>query len=193
VYIEGDQPAFDGNTDGASSGKLLIDSGVTNAIADNATLTLTGDGGLPGSVAGCDRGCAILGSGINEIVGGLMLGGVTEPAGTYGATGSGATNIFDEYFSGSGIVTVVPAGIPGDYNNNGVVDAADYVLWRKNPGAYGGDPAGYTTWRTNFGTHSGSGSGLGTSAVPEPATIALAGLIASVLVVPRRRRFSKIE
>ena len=24
----------------------------------------------------------------------------------------------------------VPAGVPGDYNNNGKVDAADYVLWR---------------------------------------------------------------
>ena len=25
---------------------------------------------------------------------------------------------------------VAPAGVAGDYNNNGVVDAADYVLWR---------------------------------------------------------------
>ena len=36
--------------------------------------------------------------------------------------------------TGSGLlnVTTLPVvGVPGDYNNNGVVDAADYVLWRK--------------------------------------------------------------
>ena len=30
--------------------------------------------------------------------------------------------------------------ISGDYNNNGTVDAADYVVWRKNPGGF---PAAY--------------------------------------------------
>jgi hypothetical protein len=60
--------------------------------------------------------------------------------------------------------------LPGDYNGNGRVDAADYVLWRKNPGAFGGDPAGYNTWRTNFGRTSGSGSGAA-AAAPEPVTL----------------------
>jgi hypothetical protein len=44
-----------------------------------------------------------------------------------------------------------PAGPSGDYNRSGRVDAADYVVWRNDPGAYGGDPAGYNTWRANFG------------------------------------------
>lgn len=35
----------------------------------------------------------------------------------------------------------------GDYNFNGVVDAADYVVWRKLDGTEGG----YDLWRTNFG------------------------------------------
>ena len=26
--------------------------------------------------------------------------------------------------------TILPGGVPGDYNGNGVVDMADYVLWR---------------------------------------------------------------
>ena len=34
----------------------------------------------------------------------------------------------------SDLSAVVPAGVAGDYNNNGVVDAADYVVWR-NAGA----------------------------------------------------------
>ena len=52
----------------------------------------------------------------------------------------------------------------GDYDNNGTVDAADYVLWRKTMGQSvnqgvkaDGDLSGtidagdYTTWQTNFG------------------------------------------
>ena len=62
------------------------------------------------------------------------------------------------------------AGVNGDYNNNGVVDAADYAVWRKRlnqnvtlpndttPGTV--THADYTVWRTNFGkSASGSGSG----------------------------------
>ncbi len=77
-------------------------------------------------------------------------------------------------------------GLQGDYNGDGTVNAADYVLWRKSPGDFGGDPAGYTTWFQNFGaTAAGSGSG----AVPEPSSIvcvlfAFAGMVAS-------RRYSR--
>jgi hypothetical protein len=75
---------------------------------------------------------------------------------------------------------IVPQGVPGDYNNNGIVDAADYVLWRKGgplqnevdtPGTV--NAADYTAWRARFGNTSGSGSGLNASAVPEPNAILL--------------------
>jgi fibronectin-binding autotransporter adhesin len=42
------------------------------------------------------------------------------------------------------------SSVPGDYNGDGVTDAADYVLWRNDPGSFGGDP-GYGVWRANFG------------------------------------------
>jgi hypothetical protein len=76
------------------------------------------------------------------------------------------------------------SGLPGDYNGNGRVDAADYVLWRKNPAANGGDPGGYNTWRTNFG-RTGGGAGanvtaLGALAAPEPSTVALAIFVTMV-------------
>jgi hypothetical protein len=61
-----------------------------------------------------------------------------------------------------------PSYVPGDYNSDGRVDAADYVWWRKNNGMMS-----YDTWRTNFGTMSGGGSSANTNAaVPEPATLA---------------------
>ena len=41
-------------------------------------------------------------------------------------------------------------GVPGDYNDDGKVDAADYVVWRFDPAGHGGTPGGYNTWRANF-------------------------------------------
>jgi probable HAF family extracellular repeat protein len=78
--------------------------------------------------------------------------------------------------------------LPGDFNHDGTVDAADYVVWRKNPASFGGDPAGYITWRANFGQTGGSGSGsaLSQSAVPEPTSALL--LIFAAAVVTRRGR-----
>jgi hypothetical protein len=71
----------------------------------------------------------------------------------------------------------------GDYNNDGVVDAADYVVWRKND--INGQ-LGYDDWRANFGAPDGLGSGA--AAVPEPTSIvlALASLLMSGLLMRRR-------
>ena len=65
------------------------------------------------------------------------------------------------------------ATVPGDYNGNGIVDAGDYVLWRKNPSSYGG-AGGYTTWRNELCATPGSGSSdARAQAVPEPASCML--------------------
>lgn len=88
----------------------------------------------------------------------------------------------------TGVISVVgPAAIPGDYNGNGIVDAADYTVWRDTLGStddlrangddIGGsagvvDQADYLVWKTNFGAHSGSGAGA-TAAVPEPHSVLL--------------------
>jgi hypothetical protein len=73
-------------------------------------------------------------------------------------------------FNGMDIGFGEDAELDGDYNGDGSVDAADYVVWRKtNINA----EQGYVDWRTNFGRTSG-GVGLGNaSAVPEPASVCL--------------------
>lgn len=89
--------------------------------------------------------------------------------------------------------------VPGDYNNNGTVDAGDYVLWSKGvaplvnevdvTGGAGVTNSGdYTAWRARFGNNSGSGSGLGAGAVPEPTTALLALLAGLATVASWRRR-----
>ena len=45
--------------------------------------------------------------------------------------------------------------VNGDYDGNGIVDAADYVVWRKTDGT----PAGYNAWRIHFGEPPGAGAG----------------------------------
>jgi hypothetical protein len=101
----------------------------------------------------------------------------------------------------------------GDYNGNGVTDAADYVVWRNTVGQTGpnGNPptsfgnmrangafsvgytqtidsADYDFWKSKFGTAAtpGSGSGLGNTGVPEPSTAVLT-LIGLIAMVCRRR------
>jgi hypothetical protein len=78
-----------------------------------------------------------------------------------------------------GLAWSAVTAMPGDFNHDGTVDAADYVVWRKLDGTQ----TGYDLWRANFGTSRGPGSGsaaypLGVSAeplsasIPEPASLA---------------------
>jgi hypothetical protein len=62
------------------------------------------------------------------------------------------------------VTVAIPSGPSGDYNDDGVVDAADYVVWRKT----GGSEGEYETWREHFGE---STFGGGSISVPEPSII----------------------
>lgn len=75
----------------------------------------------------------------------------------------------DNYFGFR--IASVPEPLPGDYNRNGVVDAADYVVWRKGLGTIY-TATDYDTWRDNFGQTAG-GSAMSNEIVPEPATAML--------------------
>jgi hypothetical protein len=72
----------------------------------------------------------------------------------------------------------------GDYNRDRSVDAADYVMWRKDEGT----PAGYDSWRANFGAASSSGSGLALGAVPEPSSAGLLFIAGAWFTATRCRR-----
>ncbi|MCC7474744.1 MAG: PEP-CTERM sorting domain-containing protein [Pirellulales bacterium] len=133
-----------------------------------------------------------------------------------GNTSVGLGNIFNNVMNAHDLVVnyrlssglVVPApityigtppGVPGDYNDNGVVDSADYVLWRKggplqNEVATFGSttPEDYTEWRARFGNTSGSGSSLaGGQGVPEPALWSLMFSTIAASLVCRRSRFGR--
>ena len=91
------------------------------------------------------------------------------------------------YDEGNLQFTVTSAGadatLPGDFNGDNVVNAGDYVVWRKTDGA----SEGYDAWRVNFGVTAG-GESAANGAVPEPAT-ALLLLFAAAGAFIRQRTF----
>ena len=100
--------------------------------------------------------------------------GVT-PTGAFAVSSPYAWNLSKLYTTGEVTLAALP-GFPGDFNGNGTVDAADYVVWRKGLGTTY-TPDDYNVWLTNFGQTAGSGSGAATgllsSAVPEPTSLVL--------------------
>jgi GH35 family endo-1,4-beta-xylanase len=86
---------------------------------------------------------------------------------------------------------------PGDYNADGSVDAADYVVWRNTLGtndlrADGNgdksiDELDFAVWKSTFGMVYGSGAGA-FHTVPEPSSITLLAVGTTLCIVRRRRR-----
>ena len=115
---------------------------------------------------------------------------------------TGAFSI-DEIRIGPNFADVVPS-LPGDYNQDGAVNAADYTVWRDNLGSAtslpnddtaGVGPDDYTRWKTHFGESIGSGNGSAATGsasalatVPEPAAALLLALGLLVAPILRCRR-----
>ena len=107
--------------------------------------------------------------------------------GTSSATYRGQMNFHRVEFA------TLDAIIPGDYDGNGVVNAADYAVWRDHRGsnyapADGNgngtvDTGDYNLWKSKFGTSSGSAS-----AVPEPGLGLILSSLGSALALPAIRR-----
>lgn len=88
--------------------------------------------------------------------------------------------------------------LTGDYSDNGVVDAADYTVWRDALGTSTALPnedlsvtpgmvtdEDYGVWKTNFGNANASGAAL-SAQVPEPSALVLLGLGLIAPVLHRR-------
>ena len=114
-----------------------------------------------------------------------------------GTTGTATTNGFYSFNGGENGFNIgvgnkyllddinwllAPVALDGDYNGNGVVDAADYTEWRD-----GNSPdssiAGYNLWVANFGN---GASTSGAQSIPEPSSCLL--LLGAVGVTLQRRR-----
>lgn len=74
--------------------------------------------------------------------------------------------------------------LPGDFNEDGSVNAADYTAWRKGV-SVDTTQTNYNLWRTNFGRTLGGGA---SNTVPEPACLVAIAILAAGLPIRRGRR-----
>jgi hypothetical protein len=148
--------------DGASAGKLVIGGDVNLSAVDNLDVVGTGTGS----------------SWVIATYAGMLTG-------TFDNVTPGYAVDYGTGFNSQIMLSL--AGLPGDYNRDGTVDAADYVMWRKTDS---GNSQGYTDWQANFGTGMGSGSAgasLSDAGVPEPVTHVLSMFAVAGWCVRRRR------
>jgi hypothetical protein len=173
---------------GQSLNLAVTVSNVANVVAaigaDELNYSLTTSGSLTGSFL--NQVDMALGSGNAHLVGlntssiGMKTGTITITSTSQGVQTTAAVQ--------NGMISIPVSFLvvlPGDYNGNGIVDGADYVLWRNSEGqsvttGTGADgdrngtigPGDYTVWRSHFGD---TASGVGAAAaVPEGTTLVLA-------------------
>ncbi|TWU22743.1 hypothetical protein [Bythopirellula polymerisocia] len=83
-------------------------------------------------------------------------------------------------------ITLKSTSLAGDFNNDGAIDGADFLVWQR-----GGSPASLSAedlmaWQTNYGLPLGDAPSI---AVPEPAAKSLIAMSVPFLRRPGRRRF----
>jgi CSLREA domain-containing protein len=167
-------PDANGNLIGGSAFATMIDPKL-GPLADNGGPTMT-HALLAGSPA-INAGDPLAVAGVDGVP-------------VHGQRGAPFTRVFGGRID-MGAVEAIPVGfLPGDFNGNGVVDAADYSEWRDTVGSVSdlrGDGNGdgkvdtldYEVWKANFGAagvEQGAGSrGQGDKAAPAQITKTVVG------------------
>jgi hypothetical protein len=119
-------------------------------------------------------------------------------SGSFEALAGGGVHNLQLLYDSESVQLVI--GIPGDYNDDGTVSAADYTVWRNTLGQFGpsltadGDGSGlvdqgdYAVWKANYGASAGTGAGAMANGVPEPGALALLLLAAAAATCGSARR-----
>jgi fibronectin-binding autotransporter adhesin len=192
----GNSPAsvsFAGNADLTSTSTLNIEFGGTTPGSQYDQLLVTGQLSIGGAlqVLLINGFVPSSGNSFNVLDWGTLAG--TFSSISLPTLANGLTWNTSKIYT-TGVLSVIST-LLGDYNGNGIVDAADYTVWRDHlgqsitlpndttPGSV--TQADYDVWKTNFGNHAGSGAGAN-AGVAEPSTFVL--LFAGILTLCCRRR-----
>jgi hypothetical protein len=126
-------------------------------------------------------------------------GGYSVPVnadGTYNVTFTGGG--FETYSTTTSVLNglnvkidylaIEAALLPGDFNHDNIVDAADYTVWRDGLGSqYDADD--YQTWKSHFGESTLGSAAATPASVPEPqaANLAFAAFFLALALLPDPR------
>ncbi len=168
---------YDGDTS-VLDGVLNLDRA---SLADTADVYLASTAALELDFAGTDT------------VDALFIDDVPQPAGVWGALGSGA-QFTSAAIIGPGLLEVSTTAItlPGDFDLDGDVDGADLAKWQTEFGISDGSDADvdgdsdgndYLAWQSNFGL--ANGSAIAARVVPEPTSATISLSAALLTLVPR--------
>jgi autotransporter-associated beta strand protein len=170
---------------GASVGTLNVTGNVTMAADSHFLIELSGSTADRLAITGnldlsaLNNFLDVTGSGTGPWTIATYTGMLT---GTFENVTSGYMVNYGSGTNSSVTLSFQPPGLLGDFNEDDKVDAADYVVWRKNGTGPLPNDNGLTTsadrfnlWRANFGNMApGSGGGSGAEGtVPEPTSAAL--------------------
>ncbi len=162
-----------------SAGGLSLDPIGWNSLADQ---DFEGSGPVNNTGDGWEE---IGGVGTDLLAEGWLLGDSTIAAGVSISLGLGydegvdAQDLVFTYRTDTGTVieglVAYEAGIPGDFDGNGLVDGFDSLLWQRDPGI-----GSLADWEANYGM---SAPLAASTSVPEPSSFALiaVGLLGRVL------------
>lgn len=182
---------FEGNVALAASNTLFIEIAGTVQGAEYDSLSIVGSADLDGLLS-------VSLDGFTPTVGQQFTVLTASSITNHGLALAGpAANLFSLMVGSSSVILrAIAAGVPGDYNQNGTVDAADYTVWRDLLGSEtslpNDDTAGvgaddYARWKTHFGESAASGA-LSNVVVPEPATLNLFAAAPMAIVAGRLAR-----
>ena len=172
-------------------------------IAANGIAAFTGDNLLTFS-SGRDLIASVIAHEIGHNLGlSHTASGAANLMSPQGTTEQLTSTQINTVLSATNFARPVPIELAGDYNSNGVVDAADYTVWRDSLGKVGsglpadGDHDGriesgdYVVWQSNFGASGGAAisDAIASTTTPEPSgpALALAAALALVLLLRRRQ------
>lgn len=184
---------------GADSGALRINASSTVAIAEGLVQHANGTlavelGSAPGAFLTIGSAASLAGNlevalapGFDPMLNEAFViltanGGITGEFDVENLPELAAGLNWQISYNETSLALLVVSALPGDYNQDGVVDAADYCLWRDHLGAPAGTlandadggPIGlaqFNTWKDHFGQIAGGGSGANASVpVAEPVS-----------------------
>ncbi len=169
---------IDGRLSTASGAEFQFELGGVAAGSGYDQLVITGDAAIAGTLS-----VSLVGPFVPAVGNVFELLTYENFGGAFSAINLPQGYVWDiDYTTAGVLLEATGLGLTGDFNQNGIVDAADYTVWRDGYGVTY-DDTDYVLWASNFGATLFASTA---ASVPEPRTILLLAFVFSAAVLSHR-------